>query len=486
MSRANILLEAESFTTVDESQVSDTTKEKSQTENGVYVKGMALPFGKTSRNGVQYEKGSVKEAHGDLVGRTMLFNHKEDFVTGHILNTEVTEDGMFFEGDINPNAEMPNGVSVADAIERGDINSVSIQAFVEQLGEEADENGIVEDMDTEKVAVRDFLEISCVSIPGFPQAEAMPEHLKHQGVKPVTELIGPNQTMEEQESDDTEDEEIKDEAFEFRPVPSHVLYSDEEDAKQRARNLGLQDIHEHEMSGQIYYMAGDNHEEWVQAVDKEDATEDIENDSFAGYDDWDACIQDNQEKDDPEAFCGELKARTEELENDTMSENNSTENDTDENKENQDNNTEQATDQNFEQFVAAHMEGAETEDVTEALAEYNFTGLDQSEVAALLANEFDLSTETVMDAIAALEDMENNEEGDYSDDEDEEENEGSGEEENTDTEEEMKERIDELEKRNDELADRLESIIENDEGKSKQGGPSKEDKSSIKNRGIFS
>lgn len=407
MGRENILLEAESFTTVDESKVSEATKEKSNTENGVYVKGMALPFGKTSRNGVQYEKQSVKEAHKDLQGRTMLFNHKQDWVTGHILNTEITENGMYFEGDINPNAEMPNGVPVAEAIERGDINSVSIQAFIEQLGEEADEDAVIGDMETEKVAVKDFLEISAVSIPGFPSAEALPEHLEHQGVQPITEAVGGQNIrkrsealeslenpqfevgdfvewefgdgssqgeitdrktevgdsmsaggneftieegdgplykieewdetagsdgeftnnvvkfedalssadrpeaakqveapefsdmgdcvsyhmdekdmdqdqavavcMDKMESEDlpetlqglNEEDAVNREQFEFNPVPTHVLYDNREDAMQRADNLGLEDIHEHEMSGQVYYMAGDNHEEWLQALDRE-------------------------------------------------------------------------------------------------------------------------------------------------------------------------------------------------------------------------
>jgi len=673
MSRENILLEAESFTTVEESQVSEETKEKSQTENGVYVKGMALPFGKTSRNGVQYEEESVRNAHEDLQGRTMLFNHKQDWVTGHILNTEVTDDGMFFEGDINPEAEMPNGVPVAQAIERGDINSVSIQAFIEQLGEEADEEAVIQDMETEKVAVRDFLEISAVSIPGFPQAEALPEHLQQQGVKPVTEAVGTNPIRTEQADyqyetgewvswefgdgtsqgqitdrenepgeslsasgnereateeepvykmeewdeeegeltndvvkseselssieDPRESEEVTTESFEFAPVPTHVLYDDREDAMQRARNLGLDNIHEHEMSGQIFYMAGDTHEEWMEAIERENPTDredGVRGEPFAGYDDFEDCVQQNQDKEDPEAYCGEIQRKVkgaeqtmeeqtfgdypeaaqenarmaleakeetgnpndcgtqvgweranqldngEDLSEDTIGrmaaferhEDNKEQgeegradcgwmmwkawggdegiawanrkmDELEEEKVNQiysrldvqkpenfdfneedamsnndnDTATEQVSEQNFEEFVASHMEGADVSDITEALSEYNFTGIDQGEVAAMLAQEFDLDTGTVMDVIGELEDMERQDEGDYMDD-DEEDDMDEEDVEEIDREE-LEKKFKSQEEKIEELENRLETILDNDEGTSKQESPSGEDSESV-------
>jgi len=396
MSREKVVFQAESAETVTENieeQISETARENSQTENGVFVKGMALPFGETSRNGVQYEKESVKEKADDLVGRPILFNHKQDYGTGHILNIEVTDEGMFYEGDINPNAEMPNGVSVAEAVERGDIRSPSIQAFIEQTGEEAEKSAVIDDMQTEKVRVADFIEISMVTVPGFPQASAMPEHLQRQGVKPITEALGIDRTKIEQadyayetgdwvswefgsgssqgqitdrenepgeslsasgnereateqepvykmdewdeeqeeltndvvksqdeltEIDDPreseeQEENIAKEQYEFAPVPTHVLYEDEEDAMQRARNLGLDDTHEHEMSGQIYYMAGDNHDEWLEAIERENPTdrEDTRSEPFAGYDDFDDCIQQNSDKADPEAYCSVIKRKTE-------------------------------------------------------------------------------------------------------------------------------------------------------------------------------
>lgn len=203
MTREKVILQAENFQAVEKENVSETAKENSQTENGVFVKGLALPFGEVSRNGVEYEKESVKEAADDLVGRTMLFNHKQDFGTGHVLNVEVTEDGMYFEGDINPNAEMPNGVPVAEAIERGDIPSVSIQAFVEELDMETEGDPIVDGMETKKVAVRDFVEISPVTVAGFTNTSALPEHLQEQGVVPVTEMLNKKEDSSTEGNDDS-------------------------------------------------------------------------------------------------------------------------------------------------------------------------------------------------------------------------------------------------------------------------------------------
>lgn len=35
---------------------------------------------------------------------------------------------------------------------------------------------------------------------------------------------------------------------------------------------------------------------------------------FAGYEDFAACVADNQDKDDPEAYCGTIQARVKEEE----------------------------------------------------------------------------------------------------------------------------------------------------------------------------
>jgi len=608
MSRGNVLLEAENFEAVNEEKVSEETKEKSNTEDGVYVKGMALPFGTPSRNGVQYEKKSVKEAHEDLVGRTILFNHKQDWVTGHILNTEITEDGMFFEGDINPNAEMPNGVPVAEAIERGDINSVSIQAFIEQLGEEADEEAIVNDMETEKVAVKDFLEISAVSIPGFPQAEALPEHLQSQGVQPVTEMIGAENLQKSTESLENPEYEVSDFVeWEFGDGESQGEIIERETEPGESMSAGGNEFTVDEEDDEPLYKieewdetAGDDgeftnnvvkFEDALSSTDRPEAAEQRKAEPFAGYDSFEDCVQDNQDKSDPEAYCGEIKDRAEEVKakyealsdvdltppekvvnaaelalekdeeldtdcgtgvgssransisNNTLSpedflggENTAipdyldsheedvtaegvptdwsdeewsdcgnlqyakwgyylewfqdkqeelqqakenvlgedqpmTNNDNQDSMENENVKSEQVSQEAFIEFVAEHMEGLDADDVASAVGDSNFTGLDQGEVAKLLAMEFELDTDTVMDAIGQLEDMEgegydgkDDDDEDDDMDESEEESEQESEEEGERSRSELKERIDELE-------ERLETLVKEDEGKSKQESP---------------
>jgi phage head maturation protease len=685
MSREKVVFQAETAETVTENiqqEISEEARENSQTENGVFVKGMALPFGQTSRNGVQYEKQSVKQAADDLKGRPILFNHKQDFATGHILNIEITEDGMFYEGDLNPNAEMPNGVTVAEAVERGDIRSPSIQAFVEQTGEEADEDAVVSDMQTEKVKVADFIEISMVTVPGFPKASAMPEHLQQQGVKPVTELAGTiqrNESLEEPEYEEgdflewefgegtsqgkvvdmtaepgdsmsaggneftidepggendvplykleewDEDEqsftnnvvkfedelseterpeeaentdkrkgepfagydsfqdcvkdnqdkrdpeaycgEIKDKAeevqeqmakeqFEFSPVPTHVLYDTEEKAQRRAENLGLEGIHEHQMGDQIFYMAGENHEAWINAIERENPLDRGEELSEALSDvdltppervknaaqaalDWEEENPDRQdcgtgvgdsransitnETLSPEDFLGgentaipdyldsheedvtaegpptdwsdeemndcgnrqyakwgfhlewfqdkqeELQQAKEKILGEDQSMTEQEEQDENGSSQTEDTKSEQVTQEQFIDFVAEHMEGLDSQDIADAVGDSNFTGLDQGEVAELLASEYELDFETVMDAIGQLEDMEGEAMDDKDDEDDEEEEENS---ENQESSEESSEKSrEELKGRIDELEERLEKLVKEDEGKSKQETP---------------
>jgi len=57
-------------------------------------------------------------------------------------------------------------------------------------------------------------------------------------------------------------------SYEFEPVPDQVLYSDREDALQRARDLGLEGVHEHEFGPDnvTMYMPGSSHRDWVERV----------------------------------------------------------------------------------------------------------------------------------------------------------------------------------------------------------------------------
>jgi len=55
-------------------------------------------------------------------------------------------------------------------------------------------------------------------------------------------------------------------SYEFEPVPDQVLYKERSDAEERARDLGLSGVHEHDLDGETMYMPGETHRDWVERV----------------------------------------------------------------------------------------------------------------------------------------------------------------------------------------------------------------------------
>lgn len=147
------LLQAESYDVHKRAETGTT--ETQDGSDGLKIEGVAMPLGKASRNGVTYTKESVEEAAQTLVGCPILFNHDENRPLGHVTGVNVEGDELLYEGDVNPNHKR------AESLERGDIPHVSIQAMVEETetGGEA------------TVDVQEFLELSAVTIPGFPEAD---------------------------------------------------------------------------------------------------------------------------------------------------------------------------------------------------------------------------------------------------------------------------------------------------------------------------
>jgi len=364
-----------------------------QQENseGLKMQGLALPFEKRSRNGVIYEKESVKKAASTLEGCPVLFNHNEDNSIGHITSTEIRDDGLYYEADLNPE------LREVESLERGDIPHVSIQAMIEET-EATDTRG--------EVAVTEFLEMSAVTIPGFPSTDVETGEETVMIEKLVTEDESENGVSISRDKESSE--ALIDHNFEFEPVPDQVLYRDKNEALVRAKSLGLESVHKHVVEDREMFMAGKNHQEWRQAMrgeldNEESLTESLENpefevgdfvewefgegssqgevidrstevgdsmsaggnkftieegdgplykmkewdetegedgeftnnvvkfedalnsadrpdaaqensrskEPFAGYDDFDDCVRQNSDKDDPEAYCGAIKDKTE-------------------------------------------------------------------------------------------------------------------------------------------------------------------------------
>jgi phage head maturation protease len=150
--------------------------------DGLKIQGLALPFDKRSRNGVVYEKQSVKQAAESLVGCPLLFNHNEENPIGHIEDVEIKEDGLYYFGDLNEEKKE------TDSLQRGDIPHVSIQATIKETMESETQG---------KVAVKEFLEMSAVTVPGFSSTDVEAEETVRieKLVKQKTEQV--SQTLEQ-------------------------------------------------------------------------------------------------------------------------------------------------------------------------------------------------------------------------------------------------------------------------------------------------
>jgi len=121
---------------------------------------------------------------------------------------------------------------------------------------------------------------------------------------------------------DADSSEKLSEVFEFSPVPSHVLYDNKNDALQRAKDLGLSEVHKHVLNDKEFWMAGSTHKEWNQAIRDElsgssDRQEDgTSKEPFAGFDSFEDCKQtmmdeEGHDEDSAEKICGALKKKNE-------------------------------------------------------------------------------------------------------------------------------------------------------------------------------
>jgi HK97 family phage prohead protease len=134
-----------------------------KTEGGLKVKGLALPFEKVSRNGFSYLTESITKAHKTLEGMPVLFNHDSDKVIGKVQAVSITNEGMVYEMDLGTYG--PYGW-VAEAVARGDLSKVSIQASYDV------DKSFIDDKGVTNAWVEEFYELSIVTIPGFKDTTA--------------------------------------------------------------------------------------------------------------------------------------------------------------------------------------------------------------------------------------------------------------------------------------------------------------------------
>jgi HK97 family phage prohead protease len=166
-----------------------------KTEGGLKVKGLALPFEKVSRNGFSYLTESITKAHKSLEGMPVLFNHDSDKVIGKVQAVSITNEGMVYEMDLGTYG--PYGW-VAEAVARGDLSKVSIQASYDVDKSFIDESGVT------NAWVEEFYELSIVTIPGFKDTTAaVIEAVRHKAEE--TTMTEPDKKPEDEPKPETEE-----------------------------------------------------------------------------------------------------------------------------------------------------------------------------------------------------------------------------------------------------------------------------------------
>jgi len=131
------------------------------TKEGALVRGLALPFEKTSLNAFTYDTESIKKSYNSLEGKPVLWNHNPEKVIGHVKGVEIKKDGLHYEMDLDSEEK-----DIIRKMKRGDISSVSIQCVYDE------EESYVSEDDVTHAYINEFLELSVVSIPGFSDTTA--------------------------------------------------------------------------------------------------------------------------------------------------------------------------------------------------------------------------------------------------------------------------------------------------------------------------
>ena len=148
-------------------RVREVKNEQSGKIESVYLEGVAITFGKPTRNRVSYTYQSGIGTHKTLVGKPFLDTHNDSSIRTHppFGHVEMTEPGtnpknqlpcLFYRVNIDPEET----VFIRKA-KRGDIPGVSIQVLVDDVMERDDAYGSYIE-----ASIREYLELSAVLIPG--------------------------------------------------------------------------------------------------------------------------------------------------------------------------------------------------------------------------------------------------------------------------------------------------------------------------------
>jgi len=204
----------------------------------VYLEGVAITFGKPTRNRVSYTYESGIGTHKTLVGKPFLDTHNDSSIRthppfGHVESCEPgtnPKNGMpclMYRVNVDPEEK----IFIRKA-KRGDIPGVSIQVLVDDVMEKEDMyGGFIE------AQIREYLELSAVLIPGdgdtsINLAESF-QKIKEKTFKEVNTtngegVINPNGVLPRRKVLDEAEGEQKDEDKEKPLMPIDPPMSDKQ------------------------------------------------------------------------------------------------------------------------------------------------------------------------------------------------------------------------------------------------------------------
>jgi hypothetical protein len=197
--------------------------DKDTQEKKVILEGIAITFGKPTRNRVSYTYKSGIEKHKTLIGKPFLDTHHDDSIHlyppyGHVancfsgINPKNNLPCLMYEVDIDPEEK----VFIRKA-KRGDIAGTSIQVLVDEVEDKQDMLG-----NYIEANIREYLELSAVLIPGdgdssMKIAEKFHKMKKEmidvsidedEKRKPVTDFLDKRMSISEKEDSEKDLEEI--------------------------------------------------------------------------------------------------------------------------------------------------------------------------------------------------------------------------------------------------------------------------------------
>jgi hypothetical protein len=152
-----------------EAQSASFIESKKDGDSKYYLEALIVPFDKISRNGVKYNKKSIEETHKGLIGKPLNHNHITTGATvlprGKWVETWLEDDGMHGKAEVFNTDYNKDYIDWLKA-DKSPRVSLQVTGDARQMKEE------VTGRYYREATIKDWLEASTVTIPGFDSAKA--------------------------------------------------------------------------------------------------------------------------------------------------------------------------------------------------------------------------------------------------------------------------------------------------------------------------